>query len=393
MHFIIDIFTDALTITAFVLSMMLVIEYFNVTTRGAFSKSLRTKKTAQIFLAAILGIIPGCLGTYTVVSLFTHNLLGIGALVAATIATLGDEAFFLFSMAPKEAVIIHVILFVVAIVFGFIVQFIFKNKVFHTESVEHLAIHEESVDKGCRISFKECKSQLMKLSFHRALLIFGLVGLIVFVVFNGEGHNHSGPIKESVEEHEHSENSKFSLSESIFSFSSSDSHSDEIHAEESDAEKPVSFDWLTVSLLIVTLFTLFVTLTVSEHFLEDHLWKHIIKKHFLKVLLWTFLTLIIIKASEQFIEINDFVDNNKYYILLIALLIGIIPESGPHMIFVTMFVAGSLPMSILIANSIVQDGHGALPLFAESKKTFFFVKGINIIIGAMVGYSGLFLGF
>jgi hypothetical protein len=75
------------------------------------------------------------------------------------------------------------------------------------------------------------------------------------------------------------------------------------------------------------------------------------------------------------------------------LFIGIIPESGPHLIFVTLFVSGSIPFSILIANSIVQDGHGALPLLAESRKSFLYMKGVNFIVGLLVGITGILAGF
>ena len=82
-----------------------------------------------------------------------------------------------------------------------------------------------------------------------------------------------------------------------------------------------------------------------------------------------------------------------FTILLIAVLIGIIPQSGPHYIFVLMFAQGVIPFSILIANSIVQDGHGAIPLLAESKRSFVVVKFVNLIIGFLVGLIGIYAGF
>ena len=71
--------------------------------------------------------------------------------------------------------------------------------------------------------------------------------------------------------------------------------------------------------------------------------------------------------------------------LLIAILIGIIPQSGPHLIFIILFAQGNLPLGIFIANCIVQDGHGALPLLAESRKAFLVSKGIKIIIALILG--------
>ena len=57
--------------------------------------------------------------------------------------------------------------------------------------------------------------------------------------------------------------------------------------------------------------------------------------------------------------------------------------------FVTLFANGALPLSVLLANSIVQDGHGALPLLAESRRAFLIVKAINLAAGFLVGAVAL----
>ena len=80
-------------------------------------------------------------------------------------------------------------------------------------------------------------------------------------------------------------------------------------------------------------------------------------------------------------------------VLTIAVLIGIIPESGPHLVFVTLFAQGSLPFSILLASSIVQDGHGTLPLLAVSKRGFIILKIINVAAGFAIGMIGMLFGF
>jgi hypothetical protein len=66
-------------------------------------------------------------------------------------------------------------------------------------------------------------------------------------------------------------------------------------------------------------------------------------------------------------------------------------ESGPHLIFVTLFAHGSIPFSILPASSISQDGHGMLPMLAESKKGFLAVKTMNMIYAFIVGAFGLLI--
>jgi putative 10TM heavy-metal exporter len=71
---------------------------------------------------------------------------------------------------------------------------------------------------------------------------------------------------------------------------------------------------------------------------------------------------------------------------MVAVIVGIIPESGPHLIFVTMYANSSIPLSILIASSIAQDGHAMLPLIAISKRSFILVKLINMVVAFIIGY-------
>ena len=68
----------ALLITGFVFVMMLVIEYLNVLSRGLWQASLRAGKWRQYLLAALLGVTPGCLGAFAVVSLYMHRIVSPG---------------------------------------------------------------------------------------------------------------------------------------------------------------------------------------------------------------------------------------------------------------------------------------------------------------------------
>jgi hypothetical protein len=139
--------------------------------------------------------------------------------------------------------------------------------------------------------------------------------------------------------------------------------------------------------------TLFLILRVPDHFINEHLWGHVIKKHFLRVFLWTFGALILIELALPELNAENWIKENPLYLLLFASLLGLIPESGPHMVFVTLFAGGYIPMSILVASSIVQDGHGALPLLAESQRSFIFAKLINLAVGLAIGYAMLLAGF
>jgi hypothetical protein len=74
-------------------------------------------------------------------------------------------------------------------------------------------------------------------------------------------------------------------------------------------------------------------------------------------------------------------------------LLGLIPESGPHLVFLTFYLQGLVPFSVLLASSIVQDGHGMLPLLAESRLDFIKVKGINLLFGFGLGMVGYFFSW
>jgi len=124
------------------------------------------------------------------------------------------------------------------------------------------------------------------------------------------------------------------------------------------------------------------------HFFKEHLWEHVIKKHLLTIFLWSFGVLLFIKTIGYFVDIETLMETHawaKYLLLLLAVGIGFIPESGPNLIFIVMFLEGSLPFGILLANCISQNGHAGLPLLAQSRKTFFIVKGITLLLGLLVG--------
>ena len=175
---IVDIFKHTLMITSFVLMMMLFIEYLNVQTRGEWQNSIKKNRLTQYVLAVFLGVIPGCLGAFTVVSLYSHRMVSFGALVGAMIATSGDEAFVMLSMFPREALWLNLILFVTAILVAYIVDLIFKNQNSFLQKSQHeLELHKEE-DCHC-FSVHGIFEQLKHITFHRAFLI------MLFVFFLG----------------------------------------------------------------------------------------------------------------------------------------------------------------------------------------------------------------
>ncbi len=332
----------ALMITSFVFTMMLLIEYLNVLTSGEWQKKLAKKAWGQYVLASLLGVIPGCLGAFVVVTMFSHGMITIGAVVAAMVATSGDEAYVMLAMIPQQALLITGVLFAVGILAGFLTDIISsKSTIMKTRYCKMLEIHDiESCNcfpRGMILrQWKEC-------SLSRGILAFVLI-LFILALFSGEVGTST-------------------------------------------------WNWIRITFLTVAVIALFIVATVPDHFLEEHLWKHVVKEHVPRIFLWTLGALIVMYVLTEHLQLESTIREGKWIVLLIACLVGLIPESGPHLIFVTFYAQGIIPLSILLASSIVQDGHGMLPMLAHSTRGFVIIKVINFIIGFLVGILAMFMGF
>ena len=422
------ILQQTLIITTLVIGMMMVIEFINVRTGGLWSKRLQKSPWIQILFAIVMGVIPGCLGTYTVVSLYVHRVVNFPALMAALISTTGDEAFFMFSLFPEKALLINLILITLAIIVATILQFSLKNKFLGLRNEElSFPVHENEECSHSHHHHHSVKKNIKNISFVRALLITLSLGVLILVlsgIIDGSHHLNllmGGQSEEcvmhSLERQQSTVNSQQSASEVCVdshchhSESASevcvDSHCHQSesesevcvngHSHQSESESSVCVnghshhnhggeaDWIRIILIVLFVAILIIVIVAEEHFLEEHLWQHVIKVHLPKIFFWTFGVILCLTILNNYVNIHDLIDSKPFIVLLIAILIGLIPQSGPHLIFLILFANGDLPLGIFLANCIVQDGHGALPLLAESRKAFFVSKAIKIAIAIVVG--------
>ena len=335
--------------------MMLMIEYVNIHSHGKWFTKLRQNRYGQVILGAGLGIIPGCMGGFAAVSMYSHKLLSFGALVAMMIASSGDEAFVMLAMIPKEALLLMVILFVVAILAGLLVDRFSKPHPHHHEGCEEgYQIHEEDEERNEHPE----KSSFRNMKHASAERIALLLGVILFIVALAFG----------MFEHEHEE---------------------AIHTQLNIFDEY----WMNLIFAVISLFVVWFIATADEHVIKEHLWEHFIRKHFLSIFLWTFGALLVIQIGLHYFDLEQLISSNIPWMILLAVLVGIIPESGPHLLFVTLFATGTVPFSVLLASSISQDGHASLPLLAESKRSFVKAKIVNALVAAFFGYLCYFVGF
>ena len=271
---------ETLEISGLVFLMMILVDFFDVQTRGKIKSLVSKSKWSTYFTASFLGAIPGCFGSYMNVSMYMHGFLGLGAISAGMIATSGDEAFVMLVQFPEKAIILFVTLFIIAIPAGYLFD-------------------------------------------------------VLAVKFN------------------------------IIKHAACDMH--EVHKRDSERD--------------------------YKHYFTIHIWQHIFKKHVIKIIIWTFLSLLLIKLILIYLPISALVEENIGWVILIAALIGIIPESGPHLVFISLFATGNIPFSVLLASSISQDGHGMLPMLSYSLHDSIIVKIYNVVFALFVGWITFFIGF
>ena len=339
--FVWQILPESMMITAFVAVMMISIEYLNVSTQGILMRALGHSRWRQYGLAVLLGATPGCLGAFALIALHVHGRITLGAVVAGMIATSGDEAFVMLAMFPRTAVLIAAGLLALGLFAGWITDLVVSRNP-NAEPKQRCSFDVHEMD-SCRCFPRgELLAQWRPPTVHRAVVWLGLAVLGLAFVTGALG--------------------------------------------------PDVWDWRRVTLVAATSFGLFVVSTVPDHFLEEHVWRHVAMKHGPLILLWTFGALAAMNLLGRVIDVEAVVAANMWSVLVIAGLIGLIPESGPHLIFVMLFAQGTVPLSVLVASSAVQDGHGALPLLAHSRRDFLHVKLVNLLFGLAAGAALMAIG-
>ena len=329
----------AVLVTGLVLIMMMLIEVFNVGSGGRMFSGLGRHRVGQVVLSAFLGVIPGCMGGFASVSLYTHGIISFGALVAMMIASSGDEAFVMLAMFPGKSLWIFLILFVIAVAVGLLVD-MFRHRF---DGCHSMSVHQEDITPRHEHSHKR------HFGWKRVIMA---AGLLVFV---------------------------FAL---LMGWLEADEDADALEG----GFNLLSEEWMYWMFAALSMMVLGMLVYAGDHFVEEHLWEHIVCHHLPGIFLWTLGTLVLVGVLTSLFDISTWISGNTALMILLAALIGIIPESGPHLVFVSLYAAGIIPLPVLMASCISQDGHASLPLLAQSRRSFLTAKAINVIVAIVVGF-------
>jgi len=275
-EFLLDPALEALKIAAIVFAMMVAVDLANMLLEGRLASLLGRGRWAGYLVAAFLGATPGCAGAFLAVSLYAHGALSFGALLAAMVATTGDEAFVMLARFRGTALALFGALFLLGVAVGWIADR-FAGTLRFPEARECAVPHYHPGEEGLR------------------------------------------------------------------------------------------------------------------HFLKEHVLQHALLHHVPRIFAWTFAALVLVAGIEHWLP-GEGEHLGGPLMIGLAALVGLVPASGPHLVFVTMYAKGLVPLSVLVASSISQNGHGVLPLLSVSRPDVLRVKAATLVLGLAGGFLLLLLG-
>jgi len=354
---VIEVVRNAVFITALVMIMMMLLEYVHLGSRGGAAEFLKRRRGWQVALGGLLGAVPGCAGGFVVVGLYAHGMVSFGALVAMAVATVGDDGLFLLAVEPAWGAGVAVGLLGLGLAAGWAVDALgVRRGAEEGGGAGHFPVHEH--DRSHRPW-----GAWSRLGWRRAAVLAGLALFCAGVATGWLGHGH---------EHVHG-------------------HGGEGGAEVAEWGETAA-RWLFALLGAAAAGCVWKS---SDHFVDEHLWRHVVRQHFLKVFGWTLGVLAAVEWLEGWGGLEGMLHAGvgRWLALAGAVGLGWIPTAGPNLVVVGLFAGGAVPPEVLVANSIVQDGHASLPLLAETRAGYVWTKAVKTVLAlAVFAVWGAFRG-
>ena len=293
---------------------------------------LRRNRHAQVPVAALLGMTPGCAGAIVVTAAYSAGNVSLGALVAALTGTMGDAAFLLLATRPDAAAAVLSISLVAGIVTGLIVDRFHKTR------------YNGRAGTACEIAPRIGRVRLRDILF-AALAVPGLgLGLMdAFRIDPGTFGSMAGQVIALA---------GMAVLAWIWAFSP-------VPAITNPADPPLPR---------AAEETAFITIWV----------------------LAAYLAFGYVEAFAGF-DLAALFKGLGPLLPLLGVLIGFIPGCGPQILVATLYINGLIPFSALIANAISNDGDALFPAIALNPKAAVIATLYTAIPAIVVGYAFHFL--
>ncbi|MGL4563048.1 MAG: putative manganese transporter [Brevinema sp.] len=367
---------------SFVALTLLLFGTLNLATNGCMIRYIQQKGKYQVILGALLGLTPGCGGAILIMPLFLKGYVTFGTIIATLIATMGDAAFVLMISLPRDFLFISVISFLTALVSGYTIDFLkigsqlnkpplseqtlTKNKMFQPEDIDFRDNSLRCSDNSKHIDIPTLNKVIYLFRHHIGFVLFWILALA-------------------------------SLPLGI------------MNLMQINLDQDLPIKNLSIIGFLGTLFSILYSVITKKIIADDTLPEIKSKQHSIKetlihnaeetafVVMWVFIALYCYELLVYFLGGVDFIKSllaqHGYMMVIVALLIGLIPGCGPHIILTGLYIQGILPFSALIANAISNDGDALFPLLAMDKKSAFFASIYSTIPAVIVGTIFYLLGF
>lgn len=318
----------------FVVITLSIVYFFEHYTQNSIKKFMMKYQKLQVPVAAFLGVLPGCGGAITVVAQYSKGYVTFGSMLATLIATMGDAAIILIQKKLNMALLLFVIVFFVAIFMGYLVDALSKEKFLPP----NINIKDKTPTK------KNVLSKGIEIVWFSLFIL----GTIVYFF------------------------------PSFFT------------------EYVKYFDLLSIMFCIGVWFFKSPTHACENkkcNACGDIFGRVAIEASF--IVTWVFIGMACFEIIIMFakIDVQSFVSLHKYYMPFMAMLVGLIPGCGPQIVFTTMYIAGLVPFSAQVSNTISNDGDALMPAIAMQPKKALLVTIYGIVPSLIVGYIILFMGY
>ena len=299
-------------------------------------------KNYHVFMASLLGALPGCGGAIIVVTQYIQGRISFGSLVAVLTATMGDAAFLLLAAEPFTGLFIFALGASVGSLTGYIVD----------------KIHGESYLQGnskLKVEFEKLKKTFIS-KFNIFWTVIFLPGFVIglFVAFQID-LDKILKIPEGF-----SLVASLGLAGAILSIF--------MWSLNPLSDFQCSTDRTRNLLSRVVDTTNFVTTWVIFGFLVFEIFMYITS-----------------------FDLKTFFDIWLPFVPLMAILFGFLPGCGPQIVITTFYLNGFIPLSAEIGNAISNDGDALFPAIALAPKAAIIATLYSAIPAFIFAYGYMFL--
>lgn len=172
---ILDTVIDTIKLIPFLFITYLIMEYLEHKTGNKFRKITQNSGKYGPLIGGLLGILPQCGFSVAATNLYATNIINMGTLISVYLATSDEMIPIMFSEKIAISVILKILLIklVIAVIAGFIVNLIVKDKSDETEEIEDL----------CKKDHCHCEQDgIFKSALKHTLNITIFILIITFVI-------------------------------------------------------------------------------------------------------------------------------------------------------------------------------------------------------------------